>query len=182
MCSHLTRKKGATILIEESTTHDVASHEPQHENRHQQSLRFQFSLQILTREGFSVKGEASMDKTSTSVPQRASRQPIPDIDQEYDDDSVAHMPRSVLRHRSTQPQPVPSPQTPNTGPIVTPVVTTRRVSGGTRVLLWVLLVCCIAFVFDGMVLPAMIDVSNHFTYGNDRIATFDLDRHHFITQ
>ncbi len=89
-------------MIEESTTHGIADHEPQHENIHRQSLRFQFSLQILTREGFSVKGEACMDKTSTSVPPRASRQPVPDIDQEYDDDSVAQMPRSAVRFRSTQ--------------------------------------------------------------------------------
>jgi len=175
-------EKGATILIEESTTHGIADHEPQDENQHQHSISFQFSLQILTREGFSVKGEATMNKTSTSVPPRASRQPAPDIDQEYDDDSVTHMPRSAVRFRSTQPQSVPSPQTPNTGPIVTPIVPTRRVTGWTRVLLWVLLVLCIAFVFDGMVLPALIDVSNHFAYGNDRIASFDLDQHHFITQ
>jgi len=183
MSSRHTHEEGATILIEESTTHGIADHEPQHENLDQHSIRFQFSLQILSREGFSVKGEATMDKTSTSVPPRASRQPVPDIDQEYDDDSVAHMPRSAVRFRSTQSQPAAvQPQTPNTGPIVTPTVPTRRVSGWTRVLLWVLLFLCIAFVFDGMVLPLIIDVSNHFTYGNDRIASFDLDHHHFITQ
>jgi len=187
MSSRHTHEKGVTLLIEERTTHGVASHEPQHENLTYRSTSFQFSLQILSREGFSVKGEATMDKTSTSVPPRTSRQPVPDIDQEYDD-SVAKMPRSAIRHRSIHPQPnqqqqsaVP-PQPPNTGPIVTPVVPMRRVTGWTRVLLWVLLVCCIAFVFDGMVLPAMIDVSDHFTYGSDRIASFDLDLHHFLTQ
>ncbi len=169
--------------MEESTTHGVTDHESQHENLDQRSISFQFSLQILTREGFSVKGEATMDKTSTSVPPRASRQPVPDIEQEYDDDSVTHMPRSAIRFRSTQPQlaAATASQGPTTGPIAAPLVT-HRVSGGTRVLLWVLLFLCIAFVFDGMVLPVIIDVSNHFTYGNDRIASFDLDRHHFITQ
>jgi len=174
--------------MEESTTHGITGYEPQHENLEHRSMSFQFSLQILPREGFSVKGEATMDKTSTSVPPRASRHPSPDIDQEYDDDSVAHMPRSVLHHRpirqpNQQQQSVAvPPQTPNTGPIVTPIVPTRRVSGWTRVLLWVLLFLCIAFVFDGMVLPILIDVSNHFTYGTDRIASFDLDQHHFLTQ
>jgi len=180
--SSLLRKEGATTLIEESTAHGVTSDEPQYENLEQHSISFQFSLQILTREGFSVKGEAFMDKTSTSVPLRASRQPVLDIDQEYDDDSVTHMPRSAVRFHPTQahqpPVAVPSSQTPTTGPIVT----TRRVTGWTRVLLWVLLVLCIAFVFDSMVLPAIIDLDNQLTYGNDRIASFDLDQHHFITQ
>jgi len=184
MSNHLTGKEGAITLLEESTTHGVTDHEPQYKNLHQRSIRFQFSLQILPREGFSVKGEASMDKTSTSVPSRASRQPVPDIEQEYDDNSVAQMPRSALRHRSIQPhqqQPV-SPQTPNTGPIVPLVVPTRRVTGWTRFWLWVLLVLGIAFLVDGIVWPALIDLDNHFTYGNDRIASFDLDNHHFLTQ
>jgi len=168
--------------MEERTTHSVTGHEPQHENLAQHSMRFQFSLQIVTREGFSVKGEAFMDKTSTSVPQRASRQPVPDIDQEYDDDSVAHMPRSVLRHRTTQPQqPAAVSQGPNTGPIAAPIVT-HRVSGTTRALLWLVLVLCLAFLFNGMVWPALVGVGNQLTYGTDRIASFDLDHHHFITQ
>ncbi len=64
--------KGANPLLEESTTHGVADHEPQHENFTHRSTSFSFSLQIVTREGFSVKGEAIMDKTSTNVPPRAS--------------------------------------------------------------------------------------------------------------
>jgi len=168
--------------MEESTTHGVTDHEPQHENLDQRSISFQFSLHILTREGFSVKGEASMDKTSTSVPQRASRQPMPDVDQEYDDDSVAKMPQSAVRFRSTQQPHQQSTAAPTTGPIVTPIVTTRRVTGWTRFWLWILLVLCIAFVFDGMVWPMLVDLDNQLTYGNDRIASFDLDQHHFITQ
>jgi len=166
-------------LVEESTAHNVASYEPQHENLYQRSISFQFSLQILTREGFSVKGEVFMGKTSTSVPPRTSRQPVPDIDQEYDDDSVAHMPRSAVRYRSTQPH--QQPAVPLQGPIVTPLVT-HRVSGRTRALLWLVLVLCFAFVFNGIVWPALVDVDNQLTYGNDRIASFDLDSHHFITQ
>jgi len=169
--------------MEESTAHNVASYEPQHENLYQRSISFQFSLQILTREGFSVKGEAFMDKTSTSVPPRTSRQPVPDIDQEYDDDSVAHMPRSAVRFRSTQPhqQPAVPLQGPNTGLIAPPLVT-HRVSGRTRALLWLVLVLCLAFVFNGIVWPALVNLDNQLTYGTNRIASFDLDSHHFITQ
>lgn len=123
-----------------------------------------------------------MDKTSTSVPPCASRHPVPDIDQEYDDDNVARTPRSAVRFRSTQPQPQPAAaQGPNTGPIAAPIVT-HRVSGRTRVLLWLLLVLGLAFLFDGLVWPALVDFDNQLTYGNDRIASFDLDQHHFITQ
>jgi len=167
--------------MEESTTHGVIDHEPQYENLYQQSISFQFSLQIVTREGFSVKGEAFMDKTSTTVPQRSSQQPVPDIDQEYDDDSVTRTPRSAVRYRSTQPHQPAVSQGPNTGPIAAPIVT-HRVSGRTRVLLWMVLVLGLAFLFNGIVWPALVDFDNQLTYGNDRIASFDLDQHHFITQ
>jgi len=167
-------------LIEESTAHSVTGYEPQHENIEQHSTTFQFSLQILTREGFSVKGDATMQKTS--VPQRASRpvqQPVPDVDQEYDDESVAKMPRSAIRFRTTS----AAAQTPNTGPIAAPIVTTtHRVSVRTRVLLWLVLVLCLAFLFNGIVWPALVNLDNQLTYGTDRIASFDLDSHHFITQ
>ncbi len=178
-------------MIEERATHSLQYYESQHENRNQKSTRFQFSLQILTREGFSVKGEAIMDKSSTTVPPRASRQPMPDIDQEYDDDTVVKTPSSVLRHRPIQQSskqqatPVASATTPtlNTGPIIAPsVVPTRRVTGGTRVLLYVLLFLCIALLVDGIVIPTVVAVSNHFTYGSNQIASFDLDQHHFLTQ
>ncbi len=178
-------------MIEERTTYDVADHESHSESIEQHSITFQFSLQLLLSEGFSVKGDAFMNKTSTSVPPRASRQPVPDIDQEYDDDTVAKMPRSVLRHRPIQHPPNQQPpavtpsaqQPPNTGPIVAPpIAPTRRVTGGTRVLLYVLLFLCIAFVVDGVVIPAFIALNNQLTYGSDRIASFDLDNHHFLTQ
>jgi len=167
-------------LIEESTTYSVPGYEAQQENLSYRSTSFRFSLQILTREGFSVKGEAFMDKTST-VPPRTSRQPVPNIDQEYDGDSVARIPRSAVRFRSTQPQQPVAPQGPNTGPIAAPIVT-HRVSGRTRVLLWLLLVFCLAFLFNGVVWPALVNLGNQLTYGTNRIASFDLDQHHFVTQ
>ena len=172
-------------MIEEYTPWNLADYEPQNEHIEQHSVTLQFSLQLLFREGFSIKGDAFMDKTSTSVPPRASRQSVPDIDQEYDDDTVAKTPRSVLHHRPIQ-QAAATPlaaKTPNTGPIVTPsVVPTRRVTGGTRVLLWVLLIFCIALLVDGIVIPAYVAVSNQFTYGTNCIASFDLDQHLFLTQ
>jgi len=161
-------------LIEESTAHTVVGYEPHETTVDQRTTSFSFSLQILAREGLSVRGDMTMQKTS--VPQRASR-PV-DIEQEYDDDSVAKMPRSAIRFRSTQ------AQGPNTGPIQaqgTPVVT-HRVSGTTRLLLYLVLVLCVLFLFNGIVWPVIVDIGNQLKYGDAQIATYDLDNHHFITQ
>ncbi len=162
-------------MLTENTTHGIADHEPQQENVDKRSTSFCFSLQILAREGFSVRGDVTMQKTAT-VPQRASK-PV-DIDQEYDDDSVGSMPRSAIRFRSTQPQ---AAQTPTTGPIVAPIVT-HRVSGSTRLGLYLLLFLCLAFLFNGLLWPVIVDIGNQLKYGDARIATYDLNQHHFITQ
>ncbi len=186
-------------MIEEDTAQCVTSYEPLCEETVNQrtptksSTSLSFSLQIITGEGLSIRGDATMQKTPIGVPQRASRpvqQIAPDIDLEYDDDNVAKIPRSALRHRPIQNPPkqqlaavTPPANTPNTGPIVAPsVVPTRRVTGGTRVFLWILLFLCIAFLVDGVVIPAYIAISNQFIYGTNRIAPFDLDQHHFLTQ
>jgi hypothetical protein len=49
-------------------------------------------------------------------------------------------------------------------------------------LLWVLLIFCIALLVDGIVIPAYVALFNQFAYGTNRIASFDLDQHHFLTQ
>jgi len=49
-------------------------------------------------------------------------------------------------------------------------------------LLYVLLFLYILLLVDGIVIPAFAAVSNHFTYGSNQIASFDLDQHHFLTQ
>ncbi len=160
----------------EEVTHNVAGYEPQETTMNQRSISLSFSLQILAREGFSVRGDATMQKTAT-VPQRASK-PV-DIDQEYDDDSVGSMPRSAIRFRSTQ-QPQAA-QTPTTGPIVAPIVT-HRVSGSTRLGLYLLLFLCLAFLVNGLVLPAITDALTQLRYGDARIATYDLNGRHWITE
>lgn len=165
-------------MIEESTTPCIAGTEPQETTSNQRTTSFSFSLQIRNSEGLSIKGDATMQKTVTGVPARASR-PV-DVE-EYDDDSVAKMPRSAIRFRSTQ-----AAQTPTTGPIVAPVqetpVVTHRVSGTTRLLLYLVLVLCVLFLFNGIVWPVIVDIGNQLKYGDARIATYDIDNHHFITQ
>ena len=142
---------------------------------------FSFSLQILTREGFSIKGDVT---TMTTVPQRTHR-PItqPSDVQEYDDNTIASIPRSVLRHRPIQ---QPQAKTHTTEPIVAPVaqtpIVTHRVSGSTRALLWVVLILGCLFLFNGIVWPTLVSAYNQVKYGDAQIASFDLDQHHFITQ
>ncbi len=169
-----TKKEGETILIEESTAHNVASYEPQHENLEQRSISFQFSLQILTREGFSVWGDATMQKTS--VPQRASRpvQQATDIDEGLDD---VRTPSSARRYKQT----TAHLHAPNTGPIEAPIVT-HRVSGTTRAGLYLLLFFCVVFLLNGIVWPMIVNIGHQLQYGSDNIASFDIDNHHFITQ
>jgi len=173
-CSKVRRK----FLIEyEDATRTIAGYEPQENTHNQRSVSFSFSLQILTREGLSLKGDATMQKTTT-VPQRASKPVTVDVEQEYDDDNVSTTPRSALRFRSTtQPQ-----LTRTTGPIAVAPVTTHHVSGSTRLLLWLVLVLCVAFLVNGIVLPAINDALNQIKYGDARIATYDINEHHFLTE
>ena len=120
-----------------------------------------------------------MSKTATHVPPRASAKPVQgpaDVEEEYDD-TLATTPRSAVRFRSTQSQETTSR---STGPIIAPV--THRVSGSTRLLLWVVLVLCVAFLVNTLVLPAITSVVSQFRYGNAQIATYDLNGKHWITE
>lgn len=159
----------------EEVTVGIAAHQPLQETTdNRQSVSFSFSLQILTHEGLSLKGDATVNKTST-VPQRASK-PV-DVEQEYDD-TVTSMPRSAVRYRASQPQ-----QTRTTDSLVQQsVTTTRRVSGTTRLLLWLVLILCVAFLVNGLVIPAITDAANQLRYGDARIATYDINGRHFITE
>lgn len=122
-----------------------------------------------------------MSKTGTAIPQRASKPaaaPVTvGVDQEYDD-KLDTTPFSALRFRSTQQDTTPR----NTGPIVTPIRVERRVSGGTRFLLWVLLVLCVLFLINVLVVPAVNDVLTQLKYGDSKIATYDLAGKHWITE
>ncbi len=160
----------------EEATRSMTGYEPLQENTYRQSISFSLSFLKRSHEGLSIAGDMSMSKTATAVPQRASK-PV-DIEQEYDDDSVTHMPRSAVRFRSTQPQ---AAQTPTTGPIVAPIVT-HRVSGSTRLGLYLLLFLCLAFLFNGLLWPVIVDIGNQLKYGDARIATYDIANHHFLTQ
>ena len=118
----------------------------------------------------------------TMIPQRASKLAAPvtvDVEQEYDD-TASSMPRSAIRYRSSTTQPT-QPQTRTTDVLPTPV-TTRRVSGGTRFLLWVVLVLGVTFLFNGLVMPAVQDALTQLKYGDSRISTYDLNGRHFITE
>jgi len=168
----------------EEVTHNVAGYEPLQENTYRQSISFSLSLVKRAGESFSITGDATMQKTA--VPQRASK-PVHvdasqlqlDDDQEYDDNTVAAIPRSAVRFRSTQPQ--AAHHQPTTGPIVAPLVT-HRVSGSTRLGLYLLLFLCIAFLVNGLVLPAITDALTQLRYGDARIATYDLNGRHWITE
>ncbi len=167
------------IDYEERAAQSFAGFKPQENTMNQHSTSFRFSLQILAHEGFSVKGDMSMSKTETTIPQRASAKPVQgpaDVEEEYDD-TLDSTPRSALRFRSTQPQDTWSR---STGPIVAPV--THRVSGSTRFLLWVVLVLCVAFLVNGLVLPAVTSVVNQFRYGDAQLATYDINGRHFLTE
>lgn len=128
-------------MAEVNTAHSVLGNGPQEAPINQRSTSFSFSLQIVAREGLSVRGDMTMQKTS--VPQRASRpvQQTPDVE-EYDDESVARTPRSAIHWKATETR----PQTPPNGNCVT---------GSTRVGLVVLLVACIAFLVSGMHAPLL---------------------------
>jgi len=173
------------ITQEEVTQHGLGAESHQEDTMDRQktvhqSIAFRFSFQIITGgEGLAFKGDAGTQKTST-VPQRASKpvQVTNDVEQEYDDNSVSSMPRSAVRFCSTtEPQP-----TRTTGPTAVAPVTTHRVSGSTRFLLWVVLVLGLAFLFNGIVLPAINTVLEQVRYGNARIATYDMNGRHWITE
>ena len=179
------------MLIEESTAQSVSDYEPKETTINEYSTSFRFSLQIITREGFSVRGDATM----TTVPARKSRPSATQIDEGFDDPRISS---STRRYKPTQQSQVQQPQAtaqiPNTGPIVTSVeqtpvvapvvktIITHRVSGSTRAGLYIVLFLGCLFLFNGIVWPGLVHIYNQVKYGDAQIATFDLDQHHFITQ
>ena len=122
-----------------------------------------------------------MQKTTT-IPSRVSKPVLStsDVDEQYDDNSVTQMPRSAMRFRSTH-APANQQQARTTGPIQAPVVS-HRVSGSTRFGLYVLLVLCCLFLFNGIVWPAISDALTQLKYGDSKIATYDLNGRHWITE
>jgi len=169
------------MIAYEETASCIADTRPQENTVNRQSISLGFSLQIRTDEGLSIRGDINMQKTST-VPPRASKPVLstPDVDEQYDDNSITQMPRSALRLRST-PTPTSEQQTRTTGPIV-PSVVSYRVSGSTRFLLYVLLVLCCLFLFNSIVWPAINDALIQLKYGDSKIATYDLGGRHWITE
>jgi len=163
------------VIEYEEVTHGVTGYAPLQENTHRHSISFCLSVMKRSHEGLSITGDVTMSKTA--IPQRASK-PV-DIEQVYDDDSASSsMPRSAVRYRATQPQ-----QTVRTtDTLVQQHRTSNRVSGTTRLLLWLLLALCVAFLVNGLVVPAITDAFTQLRYGDARIATFDIDKHHFITE
>ncbi len=89
------------IQLYKKAARSIVGNEPQEENCHQHSISFAFSLQILSSEGLAVKGDATLQKSTTGVPQRASR---PDNTNDlYDDQQLGIMPRSAIRWKPTSP-------------------------------------------------------------------------------
>ena len=84
------------------------------------------------------------DTMSTVIPQRASRQTA-DVEQEYDD-TLNATPRSQVRFRPTQTDDV------ETQPLVE---CGNRITGKSRVLLYMLLILCIAFLVSGINSPML---------------------------
>ena len=84
---------------------------------------------------FSLTGEIDM---STPIPQRASR-----VEEEYDD-TLNSTPRSALHFRPTHDL--------DTQPVLE---CGSRVTGRTRVLLYMLLILCIAFLVSGINSPML---------------------------
>jgi len=70
---------------------------------------------------------------------------------------------------------------PNTGPIVTPVIT-HRVSGTTHALLYLLLFFCVLFLLNGIVWPALVSFDNHLKYGDAQISTYTINGSSFMAQ
>ncbi len=123
-----------------------------------------------------------MQKTTTSVPRRASMQA--DVTEDFDDQLPQAMPRSQIRWRPTQQatagQDVLAPHG-CTQDATVPVVS-HRVSGTTRASLWIVLILCLAFLFNGIAVPAWENLNNQLHYGDARIASYDIDHRHFVTE
>ena len=166
----------------EEVAHGVTGYEPLQENTcNRHSISVAFSLQILAREGFSVHGDITMQKTA-NIPQRASKPVTPDIEQQYDDDSAGTMPRSAIRYRSST-EPTHTLQEPmHTRTTDVLPRTSNRVSGSTRAGLVVLLILCCLFLVNGIVVPAITSMVNTVKYGTAQIATYDLNGRHWITE
>ena len=142
--------------------------------------KFSFRLNIDFREGFSVKGDVT---AMTTVPPRTHRPIMQPADvQEYDDDTVAIAPKSVLRHRPIKTHTTEPIQAPIGQKTVVKTITTHRVSGSTRFWLYVVLFLCCLVIFNGIVWPGLVHIYNQVKYGDAQIAPYDLDNHHFITQ
>jgi len=141
-------------LIEyEEAAHGVRGYEPlQEDTTNQQtiSLGLSFSLHVRMNEGLGITGDMTMQK-STTIPQRASRpvQQTTDVEQEYDD-RLINNPRSALRYRGFQGQPKEQPHY-TTDELDAPV--SHRISGSSRLGLYVLLLLCIAFLMSGIQSP-----------------------------
>ncbi len=161
------------MLTQEEATRSIMGDESQGENTYRSSFSLRFSLQLCTHEGLAVKGDMSMDKTA--VPSRASRPTV----QDYDDDTVGMMPHSALVWRATT---VPNTTATMSRTTKTVSTTTNRVSGTTRLGLYLLLVLCLAFLFNGLVMPALVSLGEQLRYGDARITTYDINTHHFIAQ
>lgn len=113
-----------------------------------------FSLHIVPYEGLALKGDIGIYKFGTEIPRRASRtvyQQTTDVEQEYDDD-VGTTPRSALRYRSVDQHPQEQP-THTTDELDAPV--SHRISGSSRLALYVLLLLCIAFFVSGIQTPML---------------------------
>ncbi len=167
------------MLAQEEAARSVAGYESQEKNSSQRSISLSFSLQILSGEGLSVKGDASMQRTSTGIPPRASRPA--DTTDEYDDQLPGAMPKSQLRWKPTNQ--VTAGQDVTATTTVQPVtVTSNRISGSTRTGLIILLLLCIAFLVNGIVVPALVNLGNQLRYGDARIARYDIGSKHWITE
>jgi len=166
------------LIKTEDAAQNVTGYEPQQENTYQRKVSVAFSLQFIMNEGLSVRGETTLNKTTTGIPQRASRvqQPTTDVAEEYDD-KLFDAPRSAIHWKALD-----TPQKQRTTGPIAEATQSNRVTGSTRVGLYILLVLCLAFLFNGIVLPAISNVSNQLKYGDARIASYDLDGRHWITE
>ncbi len=97
-----------------------------------------FALCLDFEEGIRLSGELAM--SLTDIPARASRQVSQDTDY---DDKLDNTPRSALRYRSTNTDDLEPPISP------------RRIVGQSRVLLYVLLLLCVAFLISGINAPML---------------------------
>ncbi len=169
-------------IVPEDAAQQFAAVEPLDEkNLDQRSISFRFSLQIIAREGLSVRGDAHMQRTRMDIPQRASRPA--DVTEVFDDLQPQAMPRSQIRWRPTNQAQAGQDVTATTTTAPQPIQPTScRVTGGTRAGLWVLLLLCIAFLFNGIAVPAWENFNNQLHYGDARIASYDIDHRHFVTE